>query len=77
MKKTLVQDAVNPYLHDTSKTPNPEFRVPNLSLSIIHLKATKKSATMSMSLFKNKRFMLNLMPQRNASKFAIFLEYEN
>ena len=28
-------------------------------------------------LFRNKRFILNLMPQRNASKFAIILEYEN
>ena len=27
------------------------------------------------TLFRNKRFMLNLMPQRNTSKSAIFLEY--
>ena len=30
-----------------------------------------------MSLFINKRFILNLMPQQNTSKFAIFYEYEN
>ena len=30
-----------------------------------------------LSLFRNKRFMLNLMLQRNASKFTIFLQYEN
>ena len=29
------------------------------------------------ALFRNKRFMLDEMFQRNASKFAIFLEYEN
>ena len=29
------------------------------------------------TLFRNKRFALNLMPQRNALKFAILLEYEN
>ena len=29
------------------------------------------------TLFRNKRFMLDEMFQRNASKFAIFLEYEN
>ena len=28
-------------------------------------------------LFRNKRFMLDEMFQRNVSKFAIFLEYEN
>ena len=30
-----------------------------------------------LSLFRNKRFMLDEMTYRNASKFAIFLEYEN
>ena len=29
------------------------------------------------TLFRNKRFMLDEMFQRNASKFAIFLEYKN
>ena len=29
------------------------------------------------SLFRNKRFMLDEMFQQNASKFAIFLKYEN
>ena len=29
------------------------------------------------TLFKNKRFILNLMPQQNASKFAIFYKYKN
>ena len=29
------------------------------------------------SLFRNKRFMLDEMTWQNASKFAIFLEYEN
>ena len=29
------------------------------------------------TLFRNKRFMLDEMLQRNASKFAILLEYEN
>ena len=29
------------------------------------------------TLFRNKRFMLDEMSQRNASKFAIFLEHEN
>ena len=29
------------------------------------------------TLFRNKRFMLDEIVQRNASKFAIFLEYEN
>ena len=29
------------------------------------------------SLFRNMRFMLNLIPRRNTSKFAILLEYEN
>ena len=29
------------------------------------------------SLFRNMRFMLDEMPQRNASKFAIFLAYRN
>ena len=29
------------------------------------------------SLFRNKRFILDEMTQQNASKFAIFLEYEN
>ena len=29
------------------------------------------------ALFRNKRFMLDEMTQRNASKFAIFYEYEN
>ena len=28
------------------------------------------------TLFRNKRFMLDEMTQQNASKFAIFLEYE-
>ena len=28
-------------------------------------------------LFRNKRFMLDEMTKRNASEFAIFLEYEN
>ena len=28
-------------------------------------------------LFRNKRLALNLMPQRNASKFAMFYVYEN
>ena len=31
----------------------------------------------TMSLFRNKRFMLDEMFQRNAFKFAILLEYEN
>ena len=31
----------------------------------------------TMSLFRNKRFMLNWMLQRNVSKFVKFLEYEN
>ena len=31
----------------------------------------------SNSLFRNKKFMLDEMAKRNASKFAIFLEYEN
>ena len=30
-----------------------------------------------LSLFRNKRFMLNLMLKRNASNFTIFLQYEN
>ena len=29
------------------------------------------------ALFRNKRFILNLIPQRNALKFAIFLTFEN
>ena len=29
------------------------------------------------SLFRNKRFMLDEMFRKNASKFAILLEYEN
>ena len=29
------------------------------------------------TLFRNKRFALNEMIQRNASKFAILLEYQN
>ena len=29
------------------------------------------------TLFRNKRFMLDEMTSQNASKFAIFLEYEN
>ena len=29
------------------------------------------------TLFRNKRFILNLIPQTNASKFAILLSYEN
>ena len=29
------------------------------------------------TLFRNKRFILNLIPQWNTSKFAIFYEYEN
>ena len=29
------------------------------------------------TLFRNERFILNLIPQRNASKFAILLSYEN
>ena len=29
------------------------------------------------TLFRNKKFILNVMLKRNASKFAIFLEYEN
>ena len=37
----------------------------------------KFSNSFSMSLFKNKRFMLDEMFQRNASKFAVLLEYEN
>ena len=28
-------------------------------------------------LFRNKRFMLDEMFQRNASKFVLFMEYEN
>ena len=38
-------------------------------------KQTKKLKLVT--LFRNKRFMLDEMFQRNASKFAILLEYEN
>ena len=33
--------------------------------------------TITSTIFRNKRFMLDEMTQRNASKFAIFLEYKN
>ena len=33
--------------------------------------------SIQIALFRNKRFMIDKMFQRNASKYAIFLEYEN
>ena len=38
---------------------------------------TDRSLIATTPLFRNKRFVLNEMLQRNASKFAIFYVYEN
>ena len=38
---------------------------------------TMFASTFICTLFRNKRFILNLIPQQNASKFAIIYEYKN
>ena len=35
-----------------------------------------RKITFWLPLFRNKRFILNLIPQQNASRFAVFYEYK-
>ena len=47
--------------------------VPDVHVSLVTVKNTNASKVyLILSLFRNKRFALNEMFQRNASKFAIF-----
>ena len=48
--------------------------VKTVTTLIMHSKAKNRKQC---TLFRNKRFMLDKMTQRNASKFAIFFYYEN
>ena len=45
--------------------------------SIFQFVVSTQIITNAQSLFRNKKFMLDEMTQRNTSKFVIFLEYEN
>ena len=46
-------------------------------LSIVSIKPDMAYGEQGKTLFRNMRFMLDEMFQQNASKFAIYLEYEN
>ena len=43
----------------------------------VHLQQNVGGKTRACSLFRNKGFLVNLKTQRNASKFAMFMEKEN
>ena len=49
----------------------------SIKKKILILNCLQKIAPVSISLFTNKRFMLDEMAEQNVSKFVIFLEYEN
>ena len=61
---------------DTSCTSS-ECLVHNCTYMYVSCFGIRVQSLGGTTLFRNKRFALNLMPKRNASKFAIFYVWEN
>ena len=67
VKKNVIDHRHSYMFFSAGRFQNPDANPIYLQTGLHHLQ----------TLFRNKKFILNSLPQRNASKFAIFYEYEN